>query len=64
MCQHLGGDDSSRYRDGQGRCRQAAELLPSAQSRVNLAAVNELGFLLYHEAEKKDTKDAILFMAW
>jgi putative DNA methylase len=29
---------------------------------VNLDAVKELGFLLFHEAEKKrDTKDAILF---
>lgn len=39
-----------------------AELLPSVQTRVNLDAVKELGFLLFHEAEKKkDTKDAILF---
>jgi putative DNA methylase len=35
---------------------------PSVQTRVNLDAVKELGFLLFHEAEKKrDTKDAILF---
>lgn len=41
---------------------KVAELLPSVQNRVNLDAVKELGFLLYHEAEKKkDTKDAILF---
>jgi len=39
-----------------------AELLPSVQTRVNLDAVKELGFLLFHEAEKKrDTKDANLF---
>lgn len=41
---------------------KVAELLPSMQTRVNLDAVKELGFLLFHEAEKKkDTKDAILF---
>ena len=41
---------------------QVAGLLPSVQTRVNLDAVKELGFLLFHEAEKKrDTKDAILF---
>jgi len=41
---------------------QVAALLPSVQTRVNLDAVKELGFLLFHEAEKKrDTKDAILF---
>jgi len=41
---------------------QVASLLPSVQTRVNLDAVKELGFLLFHEAEKKrDTKDAILF---
>lgn len=39
-----------------------AELLASVQTRLNLDAVKELGFLLFHEAEKKkDTKDAILF---
>lgn len=39
-----------------------AALLPVVQTRVNLNAVKELGFLLFHEAEKKrDTKDAILF---
>lgn len=41
---------------------QVSVLLPSVQTRVNLDAVKELGFLLFHEAEKKrDTKDAILF---
>jgi len=41
---------------------KVAELLPSVQTRVNLDAVKELGFLLFHEAEKKkDTKDAIVF---
>lgn len=41
---------------------KVAELLPSVQTRVNLDAVKELGFLLFHEADKKkDTKDAILF---
>lgn len=41
---------------------KVAELLPSVQARVSLDAVKELGFLLFHEAEKKkNTKDAILF---
>lgn len=41
---------------------KVAELLPSVQVRVNLDAVKELGFLLFHEAEKrKDAKDALLF---
>lgn len=41
---------------------QVAALLPLVQTRVNLDAVKELGFLLFHEAEKKrDSKDAILF---
>lgn len=41
---------------------QVASLLPSVQTRVNLDAVKELGFLLFHQAERKrDTKDAILF---
>lgn len=41
---------------------KVAELLTVVQSRVSLDAVKELGFLLFHEAEKKkDTKDAILF---
>lgn len=41
---------------------KVSELLPAVQTRANLAAVKELGFLLFHEAErKKDTKDAILF---
>lgn len=38
------------------------KLLPAVEARVGLDAVKELGFLLFHEAEKKgDTKDAILF---
>lgn len=46
-------------KDGADR---VAELLPSVQTRVNLDAVKELGFLLFHEAEKKkDAKDALLF---
>ena len=46
-------------KDGADR---VAELLPWVQTRVNLDAVKELGFLLFHEAEKKkDMKDAILF---
>lgn len=41
---------------------EVAGLLPLVQTRVSLDAVKELGFLLFHEAEKKrDTKDAILF---
>ena len=41
---------------------KVAELLPFVQTRVSLDAVKELGFLLFHEAEKqKDTKDALLF---
>lgn len=41
---------------------KVAELLPTVQTRVNLDAVKELGFLLFHEAEKKrDSKDAGLF---
>lgn len=41
---------------------KVAELIPTVQTRVSLDAVKELGFLLFHEAEKKkDTKDAILF---
>ena len=41
---------------------KVAELLPTVQARLSLDAVKELGFLLFHEAEKKkDTKDAILF---
>ena len=39
-----------------------AELLPAVGEKVSLDAVKELGFLLFHEAEKnKDTDDAILF---
>jgi putative DNA methylase len=41
---------------------KVATLLPAVQARVSLDAVKELGFLLFHEAEKKkDTKDAALF---
>lgn len=41
---------------------KVAELMPTVQTRVNLDAVKELGFLLFHEAEKKrDSKDAGLF---
>lgn len=41
---------------------KVAELIPAVQSRVNLDAVKELGFLLFHEAEKKnESKDAGLF---
>ena len=41
---------------------KVGELLAVVRTRVNLDAVKELGFLLFHEAEKKkDTKDALLF---
>lgn len=41
---------------------EVAELLPAVGEKVSLDAVKELGFLLFHEAEKnKDTDDAILF---
>lgn len=41
---------------------KVAEILANLQSRVDLDAVKELGFLLFHEAEKKkNTQDAILF---
>lgn len=41
---------------------KVAELLPAVGETVSLDAVKELGFLLFHEAEKnKDTDDAILF---
>ncbi|MDR0284237.1 MAG: DUF1156 domain-containing protein [Propionibacteriaceae bacterium] len=41
---------------------KVATLLPAVASKVSLDAVKELGFLLFHEAEKKrDTQDAILF---
>lgn len=41
---------------------KVAALLPGVQTKVSLDAVKELGFLLFHEAEKKrDTRDAILF---
>lgn len=43
---------------------KVAALLPQVQTRVNLNAVKELGFLLFHEAEKKsDAQDAGLFNA-
>ena len=46
-------------KDGADR---VAELLPQVREKVSLDAVKELGFLLFHEAEKnKDTEDAILF---
>jgi putative DNA methylase len=46
-------------RDGAER---VAALLPKVQTKVNLDAVKELGFLLYHDAEKKgNTEDALLF---
>ena len=39
-----------------------AELIPEVAKKVGLDAVKELGFLLFHEAEKKkDTEDALLF---
>jgi putative DNA methylase len=41
---------------------QVAALLPSVGSKVSLDMVKELGFLLFHEAEKNGhTQDAILF---
>jgi putative DNA methylase len=41
---------------------RVASLLPEIQTRLSLDAVKELGFLLFHEAEKKgDNKDAGLF---
>jgi putative DNA methylase len=43
-------------RDGAER---VAVLLPKVQTKVNLDAVKELGFLLYHDA--KNTEDALLF---
>lgn len=46
-------------KDGADR---VAQMLPDIQTRLSLDAVKELGFLLFHEAEKKgDTKDASLF---
>ena len=46
-------------KDGADR---VAQMLPDIQTRLSLDAVKELGFLLFHEAEKKgDTKDAGLF---
>jgi putative DNA methylase len=49
--------------DKDGADRVAA-LLPAVGSRVSLDMVKELGFLLFHEAEKKgDTQDAVLFNA-
>jgi putative DNA methylase len=41
-----------------------AALMPAVGARVSLDMVKELGFLLFHEAEKKgDTGDAVLFNA-
>lgn len=41
---------------------KVAELIPTIQTRISLDAIKELGFLLFHEAEKKkDSKDAGLF---
>jgi putative DNA methylase len=46
-------------KDGADR---VAQLLPAVGNRVNLGAVKELGFRLFHEAEKNgDTNDAVLF---
>ena len=43
---------------------RVAELLAEVGDRVGLDAVKELGFLLFHEAEKRrDAKDALLFNA-
>ena len=43
---------------------EAARLLPAAAERVNAESIKELGFLLFHEAEKKkNTRDAVLFNA-
>jgi len=43
---------------------RVAALLPAVASKVSLDMVKELGFLLFHEAEKKgDTQDAVLFNA-
>jgi len=41
---------------------QVATLLPAVESRVALDQVKELGFLLFHEAERKaNAQDALLF---
>jgi len=41
---------------------QVAALLPAVQTKVALDQVKELGFLLYHEAERKgNAQDALLF---
>ena len=46
-------------KDGADR---VASLMPAVGAKVSLDMVKELGFLLFHEAEKKgDTADAILF---
>ncbi|MDR2896880.1 MAG: DUF1156 domain-containing protein [Propionibacteriaceae bacterium] len=43
---------------------KVASLLPAVGAKVSLDMVKELGFLLFHEAERKsDTQDAILFNA-
>ena len=41
---------------------QVARLLPEVGDKVGLGQVKELGFLLFHEAERKgNTQDALLF---
>lgn len=46
----------------QGGMDKVAQLLPAVQTKVSLDAVKELGFLLFHEAEKKqESQDALLF---
>lgn len=41
---------------------KVAQMLPEVQAQVSLDAVKELGFLLFHEAEKKkNAQDALLF---
>jgi len=47
--------------DKQGQ-EQVAQLLPGVETRVHLDQVKELGFLLFHEAERKgNAQDALLF---
>ena len=47
---------------GQQGQDQVAALLPAVGARVALDQVKELGFLLYHEAERRrDARDALLF---
>lgn len=46
----------------EGGMEKVAQLLPAVQGRVSLDAVKELGFLLFHEAEKKqESQDALHF---